>query len=266
MTQFTKMHGAGNDFILLDCRNQPFDGDRVLLSHRHFGIGCDQLIEVHQGAKAQQYSLHFYNQDGSKAGACGNGTRCSAAWLMRETRQDRLHFTIADREIRAWRDEGQIWVNMGAADFTASDLPKPEISLRAALALQDTPITEAMACSMGNPHLVLYAPEAFSDAFVAEQGARLEVHEQFPQQANVGFLNMTADGGVLRVWERGVGETLACGSGACAAFAVARESGLWTQDSMTLRLPGGMLRVKMHGDQMVMTGPVAFVAEGVWHG
>ncbi len=264
--EFTKMHGAGNDFVLLDCRAQAFEGDRVLLCDRHRGIGCDQLIEVHEGTTPDCYSLRFYNQDGSVAGACGNGTRCSAAWLMQQTGLDAINFTIAGRQVPAWRDKEQIWVNMGQAAFDTADIPASEMPLRQVLALQDTQVTEAMVCSMGNPHLVLYSEQGFSDAFVAEQGARLEVHEIFPEQANIGFLNITEQGFALRVWERGVGETLACGSGACAAFAVAQKAGLWSQNSVAVHLPGGVLNVKMQDTDIEMTGPVTFVAEGVWHG
>ena len=260
------MHGAGNDFVLLDCRERAFTGDHALLSSRNFGIGCDQIVEVHNGAESGHYILRFYNQDGSEAGACGNGTRCGAAWLMQETGLEALNFTIANRQVMAWQDKGDIWVNMGSADFTAANIPAPEISLPQALMLQDTPITEAMACSMGNPHLVLVGAEEFSDEFVRTQGARLEVHEMFPEQTNVGFLHVSQDCLTLRVWERGVGETLACGSGACAAFAIARKTGICLKNTIKIHLSGGVLTIKAQGADMVMTGPVAFVAEGVWHG
>ena len=266
MSKFWKMHGAGNDFVLLDCRDQPFAGDRVLLCDRHRGIGCDQLIEIHGGTASGHYILHFYNQDGSKAGACGNGTRCSAAWLMQQTGLEAINFTIAERNIPTWQDKGDIWVNMGSAAFDTADIPAPETPLQEILALQDSSITEAMACSMGNPHLVLYSEQAFADDFVAQQGARLEQHKIFANQANIGFLNVSAHGFSLRVWERGAGETLACGSGACAAFAVARKIGLWQQDSVAVTLPGGVLRLKIQEEGILMTGPVAFVAEGEWHG
>ena len=261
MSRFWKMHGAGNDFVLLDCRNTRFTGNRILLCDRHLGIGCDQLIEIHSGTASGHYGLHFYNQDGSQAGACGNGTRCAAAWLMQQTGHDTIHFTIAGRRVLAWQEDECVWVNMGKADLDS--MPKVD---REVLGLQSTQIQKVMTCSMGNPHLVLYSEQKFSDDFIAEQGARLEKHSLFPEQANISFLNISSAGFHLRVWERGVGETLACGSGACAAFAVSRAMGLWQQNMALVRLPGGVLQLKMQEEDIIMTGPVAFVAEGDWHG
>lgn len=260
------MHGAGNDFVLLDCREGAFMGNHALLSARNLGVGCDQIVEVHNGAESGHYILRFYNQDGSEAGACGNGTRCGAAWLMQQTGLETLKFTIANRQVLAWHDENGLWVNMGSADFSATNIPASDVPLQRALMLQDTQVTTVMACSMGNPHLVLCSAEGFSDDFVHEQGTRLEVHEMFPDQVNVGFLHVTENQFTLRVWERGVGETLACGSGACAAFAVARKAGICQEQRQAIYLPGGVLSLKMQGTDMLMTGPVAFVAEGVWHG
>ena len=269
------MHSAGNDFVLLDCRVNAFTGGasaRALLCERHLGVGCDQLIEMYTASAESspaEFALRFYNQDGSPADACGNGTRCAASWLMQRHDISALTFIIADRILPVWQENACIWVNMGRAEFCPTQVPMTltdSAQLMQVLALNHDEIVYAMACSMGNPHLVLLCTSPLSDKDIVTLGTRLERHEIFPEYSNVGFMHVQPDGLHLRVWERGIGETLACGSGACAAFAVARQYGARLQDVADVILPGGVLTLRAQGEDVLMTGPVAMVAEGFWHG
>lgn len=272
MRKFWKMHGAGNDFVLLDCRSSSRGLEtkaRRLLCDRHLGIGCDQLIEVYSAIREGHFALKFSNQDGGETGACGNGSRCAAAWLMERTGRSSLVLEVGERELPVERlEDGAIWVGMGAAEFTPSLIPmdgEKNIDLREFFGIDPSMCSHAVACSMGNPHLVLVFSKTPGQEIVHGWGAKFEHHEAFPQRANIGFACLDEQGMQLRVWERGVGETLACASGACAAFAVVRRLGLVTEDSLHIRMLGGGLDVQARGENIHLTGPVVSVYEGQWY-
>lgn len=279
---FSKMHGAGNDFVVLDLRRDPALAQRLeadgaalcrALADRHTGAGCDQVLTVEPPASAGAVaSYRIWNADGSPSGQCGNGARCVAAWLERDGAADgAAGFAIdspAGRHAVRRVGPAEYEIDMGLPDFAPGRVP---------LALDPDADTGAFdvdvagtrlrlgAVSMGNPHAVLVV-EDVARAPVATLGPALQALPLFPQSVNVGFAQVEARDRIrLRVYERGAGETRACGSGACAAVAVLARRGL-VDDSTEVLLPGGRLRI--HYDRadgrVRMEGPVAFVYEGQW--
>ncbi len=271
--RFTKMHGIGNDFVVLDRR----DADAPLspelarqLADRHFGVGCDQVMTIERSDDAEfAFRYGIYNADGSTAGQCGNGVRCVVRWLA-----DRQLFAGADVRLLGPSgsvyahvlDDGRVRIDMGEPQFAAALVPlaATQTNDRYALQLPDG-VVEVGAVSMGNPHAVLEVDDV-ACAPVSEFGARIEVNPLFPDRVNVGFAQVLNRRHIrLRVFERGVGETLACGSGACAAVAVLQ---LWQRVDATVlvQLPGGELEISWlgRGHPVWMTGPAANVFEGVW--
>ena len=273
---FSKMHGAGNDFVVLDLRDgraPPTPADCARIADRHRGIGCDQLltIEPPPGADAVA-SYRIWNADGSVAGQCGNGARCVAAWLVRAgAAPAQGTFAIASPAglHPVQRDAGGDFViDMGAPRFAPEAIPLAGFAqAQDAYPLPlDGHVLAVGAVSMGNPHALLEV-DAVDRADVAGIGAALQRHPAFPQSANVGFAQVLAPDRLrLRVYERGAGETLACGSGACAAVAVLDRRGrVHAADGVAVELPGGVLRIRRDGDgHLWMAGPAAFVFEGDW--
>ncbi|WP_233398723.1 diaminopimelate epimerase [Luteimonas sp. MC1828] len=266
------MHGAGNDFVVLDLRGGAAPPDAALcrlLADRHRGVGCDQILTIAAprgpGAIA---SYAIWNADGSPSQQCGNGARCIAAWLVRDGAAGddfMLDSPVARHHVRML-GEGLVEVEMGAPDFTPAAVPLAgfddgvdgyELTL-------DGAAVHFGAVSMGNPHAVLEVDDVDA-APVATLGAALQRHAAFPDSANVGFAQVVAPDRIrLRVFERGVGETLACGSGACAAVAVlSRRGRVDGARGVTVALPGGELRI-YHGPDggIRMAGPATFVYEG----
>lgn len=269
--KFTKMHGLGNDFIVIDGINQTFrptTEQAQWLADRHFGVGCDQILIVEQSNQPNvDFKYRIMNADGSEVSQCGNGARCFARFVRRQglSKQNKItvetNAGIMEFEIQA--DE-QVTVNMGVPKFSPEDIPllADKESLRYSTLIKNKPL-EFAAVSLGNPHAVLLVDDV-DNAAVESIGSVLESHELFPQRANVGFLQIiTENHGKLRVFERGSGETLACGSGACAAAVVAQRWGLLTQN-VVISLPGGDLKIQWHGEgtPVLMTGPAEFVFEG----
>jgi diaminopimelate epimerase len=282
--RFSKMHGIGNDFVVLDCRREPFALDIAqirALADRHTGVGFDQLLSVEP---ARDPSCAFYygiwNADGSPSGQCGNGVRCVAAWLHRADAlaigdNVRIESPSGPVEVRLF-DVGQVTVDMGEPDFSPAasgfdadhsstnrqifsiPLGKPPGPL-AGIAL------EAGVVSMGNPHAVV-SVAALDDPTLAAYGPALTTHARFAHGANAGFVHQRDRRHLdLRVHERGAGWTLACGTGACAAMAVLHRRGE-VDDCVDVALPGGSLRIDWAGPghTLWMTGPAAFAFEGEW--
>ncbi|WP_370204675.1 diaminopimelate epimerase [Pararhodobacter marinus] len=253
---FRKMHGAGNDFVILDSRGR----DRVTtpnlaaaLGDRHRGVGFDQLAELHDAGNAD-LALDFWNSDGTMAGACGNATRCVASMVMDETGRDALTIRTARGLLAAERRNGRVWVNMGPplTDWDKIPLSAPQDSLH--LPLDGDPV----GVGMGNPHCVFITHDAEKVA-LEEQGARVERDPLFPERTNVEFISLLGEDHLrMRVWERGTGVTLACGSGACAAAVAAVRRGL-TGPRVVLDLDGGRLEADWRDDGVWLTGPVAEV-------
>ena len=256
---FRKMHGAGNDFVLIDSRGREAVMTPALaraLGDRHRGVGYDQLAEMRRGGD-DALALDFWNADGSRAGACGNATRCAAALVMDETGQHALEIRTARGRLHAERRDGAIWVNMGAPIRDWRDIPLARAVDPAHLPLPGDPV----AVGMGNPHCVFLVPDAEAEP-VALRGPEVERDPLFPDRANVEFVSLLGPDRLrLRVWERGAGLTLACGSGACAAAVAAHGRGL-SGRRVAIHADGGVQEVDGREDGVWLTGPVTHVFTG----
>jgi diaminopimelate epimerase len=255
---FRKMHGAGNDFVILDSRARGAVTTPALaraLGDRHRGVGFDQLAEIRAGTEGADITLDFWNADGSRAGACGNATRCVAALVMDDLGADRLTLTTARGRLRALRGaDGAVWVNMGAPQLDWREIPLARAVDPLHLPLPGDPV----AVGMGNPHCVFFVDDA-GTTDPAARGPEVERDPLFPARTNVEFASLTSPDRLrMRVWERGTGITLACGSGACATAVAAHLRGL-TGRQVTLDLDGGTLAVDWRDDGVWLTGPVAHV-------
>lgn len=268
---FTKMHGLGNDFVVLDCLKQKFSltPDQIRrLGDRHFGIGFDQMLvlEPPRGGEAD-VSYRIYNNDGGEVAQCGNGARCIAAWLHERgiVRKEEIIAETGEGLLRLYRlANGQVRVNMGVPRLEPADIPlrAGRRESRYRLFLEQNEITFS-ALSMGNPHAVLEVVDT-DTAPVRELGPKLQQNEMFPEGVNVGFMQILDREHIrLRVYERGAGETLACGSGACAAV-VAGCLASRLANEVDVALPGGHLLVSWQGEgePVWITGPAVFVFEG----
>ncbi len=271
--EFTKMHGLGNDFVVIDGTRQAVRLDEPALRHladRHFGIGCDQILLVEPPGEPAQalFRYRIFNADGSEVEQCGNGARCFARFVreqgLTEAREIPVE-TLGGRIVLHVEDDGQVRVNMGRPVFDPEAIPliAEAEAERYQLEVDGAPVTFG-AVSMGNPHAVLLLDDV-AHAPVATLGPRIENHPRFPNRVNVGFATI-ADRGhiVLRVFERGVGETLACGSGAAAAMAVARRLGA-VDERVRVSLPGGDLMLSWTGNAdapVLLTGPATTVFNG----
>ena len=254
---FVKMHGAGNDFVVIDARSTPhdFSEDEVRrLADRHRGIGCDQFITLHAPPPRTDADLvmRIRNPDGSEAGACGNATRCVAELLFEQNGRPYQVIRTEAGDLAAERlDDGRIRVDMGMAWLGWEEVPLAHAADTLHLPLQGDPA----ACSMGNPHVTFFVA---NPDLVEPHGSRWERDPLFPEGVNVGYAKILDEGRMrLRVWERGAGLTLACGSGACAAVVNAHRRGL-TGRRVSVQMDGGLLEIEytVRG-HVLMTGPVA---------
>jgi diaminopimelate epimerase len=262
---FVKMHGCGNDFVIIDERRAPLHLTPALarfIADRHRGIGCDQLITLEPAPSADVF-MRIRNPDGSEAGACGNATRCVADMLMRESGRDAVVVRTVAGELPAMRQaDGSIAVDMGKPRLDWADIPlgRPMDTVR--LALARGPLMEPAAASMGNPHATFFV-DAVDGLPVETLGPALEHDPLFPERANIGFAQVLDPQTMrLRVWERGAGLTLACGSGACAALVNAHRRGL-VQRRARVIVDGGTLAIEWRADgHVIMGGPSVTVFGG----
>jgi diaminopimelate epimerase len=269
--RFTKMHGLGNDFVVIDAINQSVQLDthqlRFLADRRH-GVGCDQILLVEASDRPDSaFRYRIFNADGGEVEQCGNGARCFARFVREKGLTDAERITVDTRagliELIVGNDD-QVTVNMGVPVLEPVDIPF-EALVRApqyALSVEGETL-EIGAVSLGNPHAIMEVPHIDS-AHVAQLGPLIESHPRFPNRVNAGFMEIVDRGHIrLRVYERGAGETLACGSGACAAVVVGR---LWNEldENVEVELRGGNLVVSWAGENqpVLMTGPATFVFEG----
>lgn len=269
---FVKMHGLGNDFMVIDGVRQPIhlSNEQVkALADRHFGIGFDQLllVEPYEGADAE-FRYRIFNADGSEVEQCGNGARCFARFVYDQglTKNTTIPvMTAKGRIVLELQGEGMVTVDMGKPILNPADIPFIFDSYQSVYNLPLNGRTvEISAVSMGNPHAVLVVDNV-DTAPVLEWGEVIERHPQFPRRVNVGFMQVLSPEQVrLRVFERGAGETLACGTGACAAMVAGRLRGLLSE-RVGVELPGGRLQIEWLGEgySVKMTGPTATVFSGV---
>jgi diaminopimelate epimerase len=265
---FLKMHGAGNDFVVLDARSRPWDIDGEAarrLADRRTGIGCDQLIVV--GSPRQPGADAFmtiFNPDGSEVSACGNATRCVAWMLMGETGSG-----YATIETRAGLLSAQaagpnrVAVDMGPARLDWDQIPLARAMDTLHLPVSEGGLADPVGVGMGNPHAVFFVPDAEAVP-LSELGARLEHHALFPERCNIEAAQILGPERIrMRVWERGAGITLACGTGACATLVAAARRGL-TGRKADIVLDGGVLTIEwLDNGHVMMTGPVALAYTGV---
>ncbi len=271
LLHFSKMHGLGNDFVVFDAINQQLElsNEQVrALADRRFGIGCDQLLLVERPQNiGVDFRYRIFNADGSEVQQCGNGARCFARFVRDKGLIDKDEIVVetASGIITLYIEKsGMVRVNMGIPDFAPASLPflAENESLVYELELDEAPQLIG-AVSMGNPHAVMEV-EDIEHAPVESLGPQLESHPRFPERVNVGFMQVLSKERIrLRVYERGVAETLACGTGACAAVAVGHRWGLLA-DEVTVSLPGGELQIRWSGEghELWMIGPAVTVFEG----
>jgi diaminopimelate epimerase len=262
---FEKMHGCGNDFVVLDGRRAPIPltPEAVRrIGDRHRGVGFDQLLLIERDEEADA-RLRFFNVDGSESGACGNGTRCVARFLFDQGAPSRLRLVVGERRLAAERlPDGRIAVVMGEPVLDWRGIPLAEACDTLEVPLDMPGLPRPVAVNLGNPHLVFLVPDV-AVVDVEGLGVRLELHPILPEGANIGFAQLLGPDRLrLRVFERGVGLTLACGSGSCAAMVAARRRGL-VGDRVRLALDGGEVEVAWPGEGAVtLIGPTARVFSG----
>lgn len=269
--KFTKMSALGNDFIVINALKHEINltPEKIKkLSDRHDGIGFDQLLLLTPSPNKEiDYGYVIYNADGSEVDQCGNGARAIACYISSKKLSDKRTFKIATRKatmVLKLLDDENVSVNMGIPEFEPTKIPllTHKKENKYTLTIDDKPITFG-AVSLGNPHAIIKVPNA-EEAPVESVGKMLQAHSSFPERVNVGFMQIVTPEHIrLRVYERGAGETRACGSGACAAMVIGH---LWSRlaDQVTVELPGGNLLIEWQGaDQPVwMTGPAHITFEG----
>ena len=275
MLQFTKMHGLGNDYVYMDAINQKIENRSELakfVSDRHFGIGSDGLILICPSEKAD-FRMQMFNQDGSEAEMCGNGIRCVGKFVYDKGLTKKETITVETlagiKTLVMTAKNGKIEtarVDMGEPILEPEKIPvisneKPVKNLK--LEVEDKDFTFTCV-SMGNPHAVTFINEDVNKFDICKYGAKLEVNKAFPKKANIEFINVIDDKTLkMRVWERGAGETLACGTGACAVTVSAILNG-YTKRAVTVHLLGGDLKIEWNknDNHVYMTGPATTVFEG----
>ncbi|OAN50281.1 diaminopimelate epimerase [Paramagnetospirillum marisnigri] len=275
---FVKMHGLGNDFVVLDARSRALDltPERIrAIADRRTGIGCDQLVVIappqtgSNGSSVSDATMLIHNSDGSEVAACGNATRCVAALLMAESGSDSVVIEtragLLDAESRG---ERLVAVDMGLARLDWREIPLAEAKDTLHLGIGIGPLVDPVGISMGNPHAVFFVDDADS-VDLTRLGPQLEHHPLFPEKANIEAAQMLTPPDAplgrirMRVWERGTGITMACGTGACATLVAAARRGLSPRKAEIV-LDGGSLTIEWLPDgHVLMTGPVATAFSGV---
>ena len=267
--QFTKMQGAGNDFIVINGIDQPFQltSQQIKsLAHRQFGIGFDQLLLV-ESSKIADFKYRIFNADGSEVSQCGNGARCFVRFVVDQKLSNKREISVETASgiiTPKLEDSGLVTVNMGAPKLKPNEIPflADEASNSYQLEVAGQIITVSTV-SMGNPHAIQIV-ENVETAPVMEIGSQIEVHPRFPQRVNAGFMQVIDNHNIkLRVFERGSGETLACGTGACAAVVAGIQLGR-LQSPVKVLARGGELHITWQGENspVMMTGPAVTVFTG----
>lgn len=271
--QFRKMHGLGNDFVMIDAREASIALSAEQIQHicdRYRGVGCDLLTVLHPSENAD-IEAKFYNADGSESAACGNATRCIADIVMKETGKGSCSVETGGGVLSAeYAMNGMVTVDMGAPKTEWQDIPLAEECDTADLGFKGVYAAGGVAVNMGNPHCVFFV-DKIADIPVEELGPQFENDPLFPERANIEFVQVLSESKLRqRTWERGVGITMACGSGACAVAVAGVRSGK-TNRKVEIELDGGSLHIEWREEDghVLMTGPFTYVFEGVlndvWH-
>lgn len=270
---FTKMHGLGNDFVVFDFTEHVFpltSEQAARIADRHFGVGCDQILIVEQASSVNvDFKYRILNSDGSEVGQCGNGARCFVRFVLDKGLSAKNPITVetisGKMTLKADEATNLVTVDMGAPKFEPVDVPLTALKRMPNYTLEhNEELINFAALSMGNPHAVLTV-DSVKGAPVLELGAALENHSMFPEKANIGFMQIHSRREIsLRVFERGAGETIACGSGACAAVVAGIQAGQ-LDNPVTAHLNGGDLIIEWAGEgySVMMTGPAETSFEGV---
>ena len=272
--KFTKMQGLGNDFVVLDGIRQRVDLDPAhvrALADRHFGVGCDQVLVVEAARGDADFRYRIFNASGEEVEHCGNGARCFVKFVRDQGLTEKREIRVETKNgliVPRLEADGQVTVDMGAPRFAPADVPFAGGTGAVAEPLDvDGTVVQVSVLSMGNPHAAQVVADVDA-APVATQGPRIEHHPRFPQRVNAGYIEVVDRVTIrLRVWERGAGETLACGTGACAAVVAGIRRGL-LDARVAVRTRGGVLVIGWAGGgaPVLMTGPAATVFEGPWPG
>jgi len=271
MLRFTKMHGLGNDFVVIDAVNQTvvLTPEQVRrLADRRFGVGCDQVLIVERPTRAgSDFRYRIFNADGGEVEQCGNGARCFVRFVRDRGLSTKSEFvveTLGGDIYPKIEPDGSVTVNMGVPRFEPREVPFEAGARQSVYDLDvDGVAVPVTVLSMGNPHAVQVVVDV-ERAPVSTQGPKIEHHPHFPKRVNAGFLQVLDRRHVyVRVWERGAGETLACGTGACAAVVAGRLRGL-LDENVAVRVRGGTLQITWRGEgqPVMMTGPAVSVFEG----
>ena len=269
--KFTKMQGAGNDFVVIDGYSEIVTLSAAQIkqiANRYFGVGCDRLLMVEKSESADvDFKYRIFNADGGEVEQCGNGARCFARYVFEKgltVKQDIAVETACGVIVLQLRTDGQVTVNMGAPIFEPARIPFAAVNRQSQYALDlGSQTVTISAVSMGNPHAVTVVDNV-ETADVAQLGPQIESHADFPQRVNAGFMQVVNPHQIhLRVYERGSGETLSCGTGACAAAVSGITLGL-LQSPVLVNTRGGQLSIAWagEGEPVMMTGPAEFVFEG----
>jgi len=259
MLKFYKYQGTGNDFVMIDNRDTVFDSKNTekikFLCDRHLGIGANGLILLENSTKADCF-MNYYNSDGTLAEMCGNGVRCLAKFFFKKTKSDKKELSIDTRagiKKITCNEDGSFSVNMGAPIFIHSDFPSDSLTLENIL---------FNFVSMGNPHAISFVKNV-SEVNLSQIGPKIENNPHFPNKINVEFVEKVSDNHfMVRVWERGSGATLSCGTGACAVYAILKNENPNLKE-VTLGFPGGNLYLSENTDgEIILRGPTICVFEG----
>lgn len=272
LLEFSKMHGLGNDFVVIDAISQTVEltAEQIrFIADRHFGVGCDQLLMVEESGQPDvDFRYRIFNADGGEVEQCGNGARCFAKFVQDKGLTNKQEIVVETNTgiITLMVDgNGMVTVNMGVPRTSPAEVPfvAEQESTSYQLAVDGGEV-EFGAVSMGNPHAVMMVDDIVT-APVEKLGPEMEVHPSFPQRVNVGFMQIEDRSHIqLRVFERGAGETMACGTGACAATVVGIRQGA-LENTVFVDLPGGQLKIEWQGvgHPVLMTGPATHVFEGL---
>jgi diaminopimelate epimerase len=263
-TAFLKMHGLGNDFIVLDARTRAFSLDPETirnLSNRRTGIGCDQLLVIEPSDDADIF-MRIFNADGTPSGQCGNGTRCIAHLIMEETGSDKVTIETTSGLLFCHKVLGGVAIDMGEPIFEWQDIPLSEERDTLHLGLKMGALSDPVAVSVGNPHVVFFVEDADSIS-LSTLGPKLETYFLFPERVNVNVAEVKSKNEIrLRVWERGTGITQACGTGACATLLAACRRGL-TERKASILMDGGKLSVEWDDkNRVILSGPAETAFSG----